>query len=505
MVKSKLSVQVVAGSRLHFQQDDCPPFEIVFQRTLRIPDDGKDYPLPPALGPFPLRKVSDYADKVPPAWLESEGVFMPIYQREAMWLSFNGAHWNPHALKVAAGCINAVSGEEWEAELKEAAGQDYLVYPAQPWLDGFNTGEGLIRQFVAMPLGSGYTVEGQVTGKEELGGLQFVVFPPKPGRFSPPLPYFGGISYPLGFLHGPHTADVERLVCQELIVGGKISEQTLLQAQQGEAQKAPGAVLRSLLSNKAVDASTLEEMVARVNAATLGVPFVTLDNLDVDLARDIPECIAFRYRVVPTAVSGNVLTLAMYDPLDVLAVDDIKLITGFDIRPVQATGLAISAALSTLYGDYDPVEVEETMKDISAMDFGCMDFEPEELGLAAGGQMKQAIHPDPFGFDTWDTESCASIDVHLVDIFTWARITGEAPPDTPVNAAAYTAAGYPWFEIYNDLQLGDISPSEILAQLSSMAALDAQHGLVSTVDSSLSVSSQQVVTYVKSDKPLGHG
>ncbi len=37
-------------------------FSVSFQRTLRIPDDGKTYPLPPGLGEFPICKVDDYAD-----------------------------------------------------------------------------------------------------------------------------------------------------------------------------------------------------------------------------------------------------------------------------------------------------------------------------------------------------------------------------------------------------------------------------------------------------------
>ena len=37
--------------------------------------------------------------------------------------------------------------------------QNYCVLPKQPWLDGINYGDGYIRQFVAMPLGKGYTVE----------------------------------------------------------------------------------------------------------------------------------------------------------------------------------------------------------------------------------------------------------------------------------------------------------------------------------------------------------
>jgi hypothetical protein len=79
---------------------------------------------------------------------------------------------------VAAGKINAVSGETWQDGLSGEP-QDYLVIPEQPWLDGFSIGEGLIRQFVAMPLGEGYTAEGQITGQEEHGGLQFAIYPMK--------------------------------------------------------------------------------------------------------------------------------------------------------------------------------------------------------------------------------------------------------------------------------------------------------------------------------------
>lgn len=62
---------------------------IDFQRTLRIPDDGNSYSLPPGLGRFPLRHVDDYADRVPTSWLDRGGVLMPMYQAEALWLHFN--------------------------------------------------------------------------------------------------------------------------------------------------------------------------------------------------------------------------------------------------------------------------------------------------------------------------------------------------------------------------------------------------------------------------------
>lgn len=145
-----------------------------FQRTLRIPDDGKEYPLPPGLGRFPLRHVDDFAPRVPGTWLTHGGVMLPMYQSEALWLHFSSPY--PFAVKVATGKVNAVSGKTWTDGLHRKP-QDYVVVPRQPWLDGYNVGRGVIRQFVAMPLGAGYTVEEQVTGEAEAGGLQIIVYP----------------------------------------------------------------------------------------------------------------------------------------------------------------------------------------------------------------------------------------------------------------------------------------------------------------------------------------
>ncbi len=147
---------------------------IEFQRTLRIPDDNREYPLPPGLGKFPLYRVDDYLNHLPDTWEEHGGVFLPMYQTEAMWINFHADY--PMAVKIAAGKINAVTGQRWKVELTKAP-QDYLVVPGQPWLDGFCVEKGLVRQFVAMPLGQGYTAEEQLTGEAEHGGLQIAVYP----------------------------------------------------------------------------------------------------------------------------------------------------------------------------------------------------------------------------------------------------------------------------------------------------------------------------------------
>ena len=48
---------------------------ISFSRTLRIPDDDRDHPLPPGLGNFPLHHVDDYGDRLPKLWSDHGGVF----------------------------------------------------------------------------------------------------------------------------------------------------------------------------------------------------------------------------------------------------------------------------------------------------------------------------------------------------------------------------------------------------------------------------------------------
>ena len=155
---------------------------IEFQRTLRIPDDGQVHYLPPGLGAFPLTHVDDVVASVSASWVAHGGVLLPMYQSEALWIHLAGTWVDRHdteypfAVKIAAGKIDAVTGQTWTNDLSTHP-QNYLVVPEQPWLDGFCVEKGVIRQFVAMPLSGGYTAEEQVTGTAEYGGLQILVHP----------------------------------------------------------------------------------------------------------------------------------------------------------------------------------------------------------------------------------------------------------------------------------------------------------------------------------------
>lgn len=169
---------------------DVSGLEITFQRTCRVPE-GQLNSLPAGLGPFPVYKVADFKSGTPKEWHES-AYFIPMYPQEAMWMNFARYVQNPKALIVGAGNINAVSGKPFAKSKQKRKGtgldiklekdQNYLVVPPQPWLDGWKAADGKVYQFVAAELGSGETVEGQITGEESVGGLQFIVFDPKDGQ-----------------------------------------------------------------------------------------------------------------------------------------------------------------------------------------------------------------------------------------------------------------------------------------------------------------------------------
>lgn len=344
MTKNYIKIE---NSRLNFAFEELglgEELSITFHRTLRIPDDNKQYGLPPSLGAFPLEHVEDYAKNLPESWAERSGVFFPMYQAEAMWLSFSSHSGRPYAIKVAAGKINAVSGKAWsnelEGEVKPEAKEkiqpavyrrptlpalkdnsvkpDYMVAPTQPWLDGFNVGKDSIRQFVAMPLDSGYTVEEQITGKAEHGGVQIIVYPMK----------------------------------EELW-------QKILKERQAQGRS--------------------------------------------------------------RGIGGGLECMAMASPM-----------------AASSKALRKSAVAKP------------------------------DMGLGAGGLMKQEIYEDEYGLDAWDTTQPLRVFVHLANSEQYKEITGKTPPTQPPSAKVYSEYNFPWFDYYSDAPV--LPGSEILAKVDSIAS-----------------------------------
>lgn len=332
-------------------------FSINFNRTLRIPSDDKKYALPPGLGHFLLQHVEDFKGSVPESWNGHGGVFFPMYQAEAMWMQFRSPSGRPFAVKVASGKVNAVSGKPWvdhlegngsftvfdiknqdnqrrvsvDKKLKAKIEPDYMVAPNQPWLDGFNVGEGVIRQFIAVPLESGYTVEEQVTGKAEVGGLQIIVYPMKDEAWN------------------------------------KIKASGFKYHNKEE--------MGSFLSF-AGESSETKSMSMAFNMASKGT--------------------------------------------------------------MRAVSLSVSVA--------------------------------PDMGLGAGGKIKQEIFENPYGIDAWDTDNSLRIFVHLANSIQYKNITGVNPPTRPPSAETYGGYGYPWFNFYSDDKV--LKGSDILSLVKSISELE---------------------------------
>src|SRR3990167_1290569 len=99
-------------------------------------------------------------------------------------------------------------------------------------------------------------------------------------------------------------------------------------------------------------------------STTLGIPTLNLFSctIDTDVIRLIPKKIAERHEVVAVSQIGQTLTVAMSDPLDVVALDDIKKITNRTLRPVIASPRHIRMAIDTYYTE--EIKLEEALKDL---------------------------------------------------------------------------------------------------------------------------------------------
>ena len=151
--------------------------EVVFHRTVRVPDGRQPSNLPPSLGRMDLYPVAKYAKRCPENW-DKESYFLALHETEAMWMSFRSlAH--PVAMLVGAGGINALTGEKLGITLEK---DNYLVNPPQPWLDGWKDKDGTVYQFVATAYrrGQGITVAEQLMGEEsKTGAIGIAFFNPK--------------------------------------------------------------------------------------------------------------------------------------------------------------------------------------------------------------------------------------------------------------------------------------------------------------------------------------
>ena len=131
-----------------------------------------------------------------------------------------------------------------------------------------------------------------------------------------------------------------------LVKQGLISDSQLAQATEA-AQQNGGMVGSSLVKLGFVD----EDILVSTLSTQYGLPVVQIDDHSVqaEVLNLIPHAIASKYLLLPLEVTGNTLTVAMVDPSNITAVNDIKFITGHDIRVVLAPESEVRGGIEKCY------------------------------------------------------------------------------------------------------------------------------------------------------------
>lgn len=439
--------------------------DISFRRTVRVPDNQQLSQLPPNIGKFPLFQVKDYADKMPPEMVDKGGLFIPMYQREAMWINFKSK--KRYAIKIYVGGVNAVSGEP---AVENAATtlrrrqklsqnkpiQDYVVVPDQKWLDGIANSTGQVRQFVAMSMGSGHSVEAQVTGQDVVGGIQVEITPEKEPRkdtifVKMPNSKIYTISVNLGGpLQGLLAALYERdpgihkLPAWNIVFGGrKLSDHEILRE-------------RGLQDGSTVDLVLKLQGGMKIYVKTLTGKTLTIEIEPTQLIEDL------KFKIQDT---------------EGIPVDQQRLIflgkQLTDHRTCEEFGIEQDACIHLvlrLRGGYVAPQASDSHGNASkADDTGA----GPEMNLTPGGLIKQNIVEDPLrGTETrWDTTKTVTFNVQILNTSSFSRITGQPAPETPIDATSYAALGYPFYS----MDEGDTTVSGNFDGVKSVATIDGKH------------------------------
>jgi type IV pilus assembly protein PilB len=143
-------------------------------------------------------------------------------------------------------------------------------------------------------------------------------------------------------------------------------------------QKANGGRLGTSLAKLGI---ITDDEIIRVLSRQYGVPSINLKYYEVEpsVIKLIPQDTAVRYQIVPLSRVGSTLTIAMTDPTNVFAMDDIKFMTGFTVEPVVASETAIAEAITKFYGAAQSgEELSKVMKDLAGEDGADLELAAEE-------------------------------------------------------------------------------------------------------------------------------
>ncbi len=152
----------------------------------------------------------------------------------------------------------------------------------------------------------------------------------------------------------------ERL--QEILIRDKIITSAQLEAAIEEQKKFGGELSKILVKLNFIT----EDQLTNLLSEGLGLPLMNISRLKIppDVVSLIPQDVAVKYKILPIARIGDHLTLAMVDPLDIFALDNVKALTGLVINPVVGRPKDILKAIGQYYSTDSNATFEQIIKDI---------------------------------------------------------------------------------------------------------------------------------------------
>ncbi len=123
-----------------------------------------------------------------------------------------------------------------------------------------------------------------------------------------------------------------------------------------------------------------EDDITQLLSDQYGVPSINLRHFEIDesVINLIPAEVSQKYLVIPVNRTGATLTIAMADPTNVFAMDDIKFMTGYNVEPVVASEVAIREALDKYYGSSHSLELKKVMDEMAEMETEALELMEEE-------------------------------------------------------------------------------------------------------------------------------
>ena len=154
---------------------------------------------------------------------------------------------------------------------------------------------------------------------------------------------------------------MENRLGELLVRGGLISEEQLQEALVSQREHG-GRLGTNLISLGHIKDHTLVDFLSQ----HFGVPSVDLGQIEIDerVIQIIPADVARKYTILPVSKAGAKVTIAMIDPTNVFAMDDIKFMTGYDVEPVVSSEPSLRAAIDKYYGSTHAVELKKVMDDL---------------------------------------------------------------------------------------------------------------------------------------------